>query len=316
MVPLTHAAKKDVLLCVFKDILELPDDSSLGKSCAHAGGNDLDTILLFSPLEIEDMQYLVGAVKTHLSKGDRGIIHSLVALGHKRDMEGNFILPDWSNVTLEEYNELRISPEYQSARAGLPNPNAARPGSQVVSSFAKVRDPLSDYRRGVRRDPNAFTALKEDKQWDSWQRGTIAQARAQDLSEMLDSNFVPPTAEATELFVEKQKFFYALFDKVLVTDKGKMLVRQYASTLDAQKVFRDLTVYANASTIAAQEAPDLLTYITSSKFGDGMWKGKAHGFILNWQDKVQQYESILPVKDHLTATIKRKLVRECCWSGS
>jgi hypothetical protein len=72
----------------------------------------------------------------------------------------------------------------------------------------------------------------------------------------------------------KQKIFYALFDKVLITDKGKLLVRQYASTFDAQKVFCDLTVYANTSTMAAQEAADLLTYNTSSKFGDGMWKGK------------------------------------------
>jgi hypothetical protein len=116
----------------------------------------------------------------------------------------------------------------------------------------------------------------------------------------LDSNFV--------LFVEKQKFFYALFDKVLLTDKGKLLVRQYASTFDAQKFFCDRTVYANTSTMAAQEAADLLTYITSSKFGDGTWKGKAHGFILIWQGKVRQYESILPVKDHLTATIKGNLL--------
>jgi hypothetical protein len=48
--------------------------------------------------------------------------------------------------------------------------------------------------------------------------------------------------------------------------------------------------------MAAQEAAYLLTYITSSKFGDGMWKGKAHGFILN------------SVKDHLTATIKHNLL--------
>jgi hypothetical protein len=73
--------------------------NKLKKSCAHDEGNDLDTILLFSPLEIEDRQYLVGAVKAYLSKGDRGIIHSLVALAHKRDTEGDFILPDWSNVT-------------------------------------------------------------------------------------------------------------------------------------------------------------------------------------------------------------------------
>jgi hypothetical protein len=63
---------------------------------------------------------------------------------------------------LEEYNEFRISPEYQSERAGLTNPNAARSGSQVVPFFAKMRDPLSDYRRGVRRDTNAFTVLKEE----------------------------------------------------------------------------------------------------------------------------------------------------------
>jgi hypothetical protein len=118
----------------------------------------------------------------------------------------------------------------------------------------------------------------------------------------LDSNFVPATLEATELFIEKQKFFYGLFSTVLLTDKGKSLVRQYASTFDAQKVFCDLTVYANT------EAADLLTYITSSKFGDGTWKGKAHGFILNWQDKVRQYESILPAKDHFTNIIKCNLL--------
>jgi hypothetical protein len=77
---------------------------------------------------------------------------------------------------------------------------------------------------------------------------------------------------------------------------------------DAQKVFRDHTVYSNTSTMAARVASDLLTYIPSSKFGDGTWKGTAQGFILNWQDKVRQYESILPTKDHLTATIKRNLL--------
>jgi hypothetical protein len=99
-------------------------------------------------------------------------------------------------------------------------------------------------------------------------------------------SFVPVTPEATELFVEKQKFVYAFFDKIQFTDKGKSLVRQYASTFDAQKVFRNLSVYVNTSTMAARVAWDLLTYITSSKFGDGTWKATAQGFILNWQDKV------------------------------
>jgi hypothetical protein len=49
--------------------------------------------------------------------------------------------------------------------------------------------------------------------------------------------------------------------------------------------------------MANMEAEDLLKYITSIGFGDGMWKGTANGFFLNWQDKVRQYKSILPVKD-------------------
>jgi hypothetical protein len=126
--------------------------------------------------------------------------------------------------------------------------------------------------------------------------------------EVLDSTFVPATPEATELFVERQKFVYAIFDKILLTDKGKLLVRQYAGTFDAQKVFLDLTVYSNTLTMAARVASDLLTYIPSSKLGDGTWKGTAQGFILNWQDKVRQYESIIPAKDHMTTTIKRNLL--------
>jgi hypothetical protein len=131
---------------------------------------------------------------------------------HKRDTEGNFILSDWSNVSMEEYNDFRVvlSLEYQSARAGLPNPNTAHSISQATPPFAKVRDPLSDYWNNTRRDPNAFNFLKEDKQWDSWQRGTIAQARAQDLSEILDSNFFAATPEAIQNFLVRSRSFSML----------------------------------------------------------------------------------------------------------
>jgi hypothetical protein len=38
----------------------------------------MDTLLLFSPLEIEDMKFMVGRTRTVLSKGDKGIVYSLV----------------------------------------------------------------------------------------------------------------------------------------------------------------------------------------------------------------------------------------------
>jgi hypothetical protein len=111
-----------------------------------------------------------------------------------------------------------------------------------------------------------------------------------------------------ELFVEKQKFMYAVFEKTLLTDKGKALVRYYGPTFDAQKVYRDLSTYARSSTMASMEASNLLTYITSARLGDGTWKGKAHGFILHWQDQIRQYELILPTSDHLSPSMKRTML--------
>jgi hypothetical protein len=154
-----------------------------------------------------------------------------------------------------------------------------------------------------------FSSLKEDKQWDSWQRSTIAQARAQDISEVLDERFTPDTPEARELFWEKQKFMYAVFEKNLLTDKGKALVRHYGPTFDAQKVYQELSTYAKSSTQASMDASTLLTYITSAKLGpDGLWKGKAHGFILHWQDKIRQYELLLPTTSHFPIAVKRAML--------
>jgi hypothetical protein len=54
---------------------------------------------------------------------------------------------------------------------------------------------------------------------------------------------------------------------------------------------------------------DLLCSITFSKFGNGIWKGKAHRLTLNWkEDKIQKYELILHTVDHLHASVTRALL--------
>ena len=302
----TRQAKKDILIWVFKDILDLDDDSNLHKACEQDNVGSIDALLIFTPVEIADLTYLVGNVKTKISKGHAGCVFALQALSLKRVADGDRIHNDWNNVTQKEYDDFRVSPEYISARAGLPNP--VRSTVSVIPTIVRPRDPLSEYRRNIRRDANAFITLKEDKQWDSWQRSTIAQARAQDVSEILDENFVPITPEAQELFVEKQKFFYVAFEKTLLTDKGKALVRHYGSTFDAQKVYQELSAYAKSSTMASMEASTLLTYVSSAKFGDGSWKNKAHGFLLHWQDKIRQYKLLIPTADHFSTSVKRAML--------
>ena len=71
-----------------------------------------------------------------------------------------------------------------------------------------------------KRDASLFVVLKDFKQWDSWHHSTVAQARAQDISDVLDPLFKPLPAEKN-LFEAKQKYMYTVFERVLQTDKGK-----------------------------------------------------------------------------------------------
>jgi hypothetical protein len=59
-------------------------------------------------------------------------------------------------------------------------------------------------------------------------------ARAQDLSDVLNLQYVPQTTTAYDLFLEKQKFHYVLLEVKAETAKGKSIIRQYNNTYDAK----------------------------------------------------------------------------------
>ena len=124
------------------------------------------------------------------------------------------------------------------------------------------------------------------------QQSTLAQARTQDVTNILNPNYNPLTPEDKQLFNEKQKFVYAVFEQKLVTDKGKSLVRLHESTYDAQAVYDELVAHYTKSTKASLDLTQLMQYLTSLRIGDGTWRGTSASFILNFQDKVREFEKM------------------------
>jgi len=139
--------------------------------------------------------------------------------------------------------------------------------------------------------------LKDNKQWDSWHRLTLAQARAQDVTEILNLNYLPLPSQDS-LFKAKQKYLYAIFERILQTDKGKSLVWAHEEDLDAQKIFKELCKDALRSTWSSINSSRILSYITSIRVGDGQWNRTTHGFILHWQEQVRLYESLVDASAH------------------
>jgi hypothetical protein len=54
--------------------------------------------------------------------------------------------------------------------------------------------------------------LKDEKLNDSWHRLFVNQARAQDVSEVLDTSYKPKYQSEMDLFIEKQKYVYAILE--------------------------------------------------------------------------------------------------------
>jgi hypothetical protein len=93
----------------------------------------------------------------------------------------------------------------------------------------------------TKRDPTLFPTLKDEKFNDNWHCSFVNQARAQDVSEVLDPKYMPMTDKDNDLFIEKQKYVYAVLESKVLTDQGKAIVREYEDTFDAQKVYEKLT---------------------------------------------------------------------------
>jgi Reverse transcriptase (RNA-dependent DNA polymerase) len=189
------------------------------------------------------------------------------------------------------------SDEYSidNAAGGMP-PQASSPSPKVDSSIGGIVasfDALTaqEFRRGVKRDKMHYEDLKDDKYFNTWNRGFVATAHMHHTHLVLDETYLPKTDVDIAVFAEMQTFMYAVLQDHLKTDKGKSLVSQYEETRDAQSIYRELKKHALSSTAAQLSGDTLLQYITTTRF-PGNWRGTSYGFVLHWKEQVMRYEKL------------------------
>ena len=219
--------------------------------------------------------------------------------------EGN---TDYFSYTYDEYGDYLVDSYNSEHPHGAPSPASRSPAPGSKASGPYVRPPAEDFKKSNKRSKTDYKPFKEDKEWDSWHRSTLATARFHGCEDVLDPKYKPKTAEEKDLFDEKQKFLYSVFEEYLLTDMGKRCVRQYSKTYDAQAVYRDLEKHAKKSTQACLTSSELLTFLTTYTLHNSDWRGTSHSFILNWCDKLRKYEALIHEDDYFTGTVKRTML--------
>ena len=131
----------------------------------------------------------------------------------------------WSTITAGDFTAFYIS-------AGM-----TVPGTTPSQNNNNRPTPAQEFQRGVKKDPSVFQHFKDDKMWDNWHTHFVAQARAQELDNILDPEYIPPSTEQCELFVKQQKYVYAVFVSTIQTREGRRIVKAHVDSGDAQQVY-------------------------------------------------------------------------------
>ena len=282
---------------IVKHIQELcgfPEDSTMVKFMNQQGWSSLTDITMIPLDDVKDFA---------TTKGDGS--YEAKPMAHHLRMFKGFLL--WYHrlcrelsTTLDEEDVLAItrqrfltycgSPEYHEDLAmGLaPAKQSVKPN---IPPYMTEELTVQEFRKSVKRDKTHYNDLKEDKYFNSWNRGFVATAHMHHTQLVLDENYIPKTDIEKGLFQEMQVFMYAVLEDHLKTDKGKSLVSEYELTHDAQSIYRELCKHARSSTAAQISGDTLLQYITTARY-PGNWRGTSYAFVLHWKEQIIQYEKL------------------------
>jgi hypothetical protein len=211
---------------------------------------------------------------------------------------------EWMEVEQSEFNSFRLVPdafELPSPQSQVTQQDASQTTTQYL--LTKKEQMISDFRKGMKRELQPYPKLTDEKNWDNFRRSVTVIARAQGVENFLDPNYRPMSRDDAILWNEVQKYGYSVLHHILLTDKGKTIVRQHEHDYDAQAVWTKFTHHMTQSVKAQIQRTSLLQYITNSRL-DTRWNGTAEQYILHWQQQVRALHELTPnPDDHLSDPI-------------
>ena len=185
-------------------------DGPIALSLAHHGYPGLLDLFIMSQEDLDALDYPDPASTADpkpllpLQRGKRGLLRAYICFVRHLQQEDTF--ENFVSLSKDDFDLYRTT-VYDPSCSLFPSPPVP-----VHSTPATGRGSLvDDFRKSIKRDKSHYVALREDKQWDSWKRSTLATARSHACEEIFDPLYTPVTSNNKDIFDEKQKFMYSVF---------------------------------------------------------------------------------------------------------
>jgi hypothetical protein len=285
------------------EIFDKEEDSPVYLSLVSAGcDTDVSTLETLTEQQLKGLSYELkdskGATKT--LPAPALVIAGLLLrwksyLTYRASLNDPLFYHLFHTLSRDEFDEYIYNVFSKRMLLNIPQPPSAGP---ITSTPADL------FRKSIKRDSAVYPVLKQDSQFDSWNRETLAFATAQDCHNVFDPNYTPQGRDEVDLFHLQKNFIYSIFVSNLQTDIGRKLVR---NNTDPQYIYAELVEYYEKSNRASLDGAQLLEYVTSVRL-DETWRGTTQAFVLHLQEQFRQLRRVTPPSDHLSLDVERALV--------
>ena len=99
---------------------------------------------------------------------------------------------------------------------------------------------------------------------------------------------------------------YSVFNTVLQCHMGKTIVRKYASTLNAQSVWKEFETHMSTSSKGLNERYRLHAYVSTTIY-DRSWKGTTEQLVLHFHEQFRRLDKLAPLKEQLQHSVRLTL---------
>ena len=241
----------------------------------------------------------------------RKYIHHLVQDSHlsvSSDATDHALEPDnFLHTTFHQFMSWKLNEITTSSPSPPPLVTASDP--RAAPSTRSCSTQLLNFKRGIKRDISAYPTLKDEKYYESFKKSVLVTARAHDCEEILQPTFRPRgDADGLELFWLKNDFMYSVFNKCLLSDMGKTIVRKHLDNMNAQWVWEEFATHMTTSSKSKAEKCRLHTYVTTTVL-DKSWKGITEQFIPHFNEQFRQLDEVSLPEESLPYTTRLTLLQ-------
>ena len=140
-------------------------------------------------------------------------------------------------IDSHDYDEWRITTPEEEIHFQTPSKfgSPTTPRSTVSSETSESYIPLTNFKKGIKRDASAYPIFKNERYYNTFIRHFKATAKSQGLNSLMDPNFTPGSDEhEQQRFQEQQDILYSVLISSLKTEFSEALVKDHEG--DAQLI--------------------------------------------------------------------------------